>query len=97
MKYFNKIKIYIINNILSQKNRYMNCTTNIYRRTYCGLFSQDEKCPYCNGNKILRCIDCDGFGKVYIGAMKETICSTCNGSGALLCNFCGGSGINHML
>ena len=62
-----------------------------------GMFSQDNHCPYCKGEKIISCLSCYGSGKEYLGAMKETMCTDCNGHGYNTCIYCGGSGVNHML
>ena len=99
MKHLNKLNVIISNKLFTAKtNMFIKYSTKLYdSRSYSGLFSQYEKCPYCKGKKILQCLDCDGYGKEYLGAMKETLCTTCTGSGYLVCSFCGGSGINHML
>ena len=61
------------------------------------MFSQDNHCQYCKGEKIISCLSCCGYGKEYLGAMKETMCADCNGHGYNTCIYCGGSGVNHML
>jgi hypothetical protein len=62
-----------------------------------GMFSQDNHCPYCKGEKISVCLSCYGSGKEYLGAMKETMCINCNGHGCNTCIYCGGSGVNHIM
>jgi hypothetical protein len=62
-----------------------------------GMFSQDNHCSYCKGEKISPCLSCYGSGKEYLGAMKETLCIDCNGHGCNTCIYCGGSGVNYMM
>lgn len=61
------------------------------------MFSRGDKCPYCNGYKVLKCSECWGYGRIYFGGKKEHLCNTCLGSGCYTCKFCGGSGINFTL
>jgi hypothetical protein len=67
---------------------------SIKQSSVSGMFSQDKHCSYCNGNKILRCMECNGCGKIYYDGIKENICDMCDGYGCIQCNFCGGTGKN---
>lgn len=101
-----------MNWLIIQKNILLNLSNIKYIRRYnyksthistfnqqctSGMFSQDNRCQYCKGEKIISCISCYGSGKEYLGAMKETMCACCNGNGYNTCIYCGGSGVNHML
>jgi hypothetical protein len=50
------------------------------------------KCKFCNGFKIIKCLECNGCGKIYFDGMREFLCNNCRGAGSTNCTFCGGLG-----
>ena len=62
-----------------------------------GLFSIGDVCYYCNGFKVVKCLECDGKGKYMKDGMKEYICRGCYGRGNNFCVFCAGTGKNFLL
>jgi hypothetical protein len=62
-----------------------------------GLFSIGDVCYYCNGFKIIKCLECNGQGKYMEDGMKEYICKGCYGHGNNFCVFCAGTGTNFLL
>lgn len=62
-----------------------------------GLFSMGDICYYCNGFKVVKCLECNGKGRYYENGMKEYICKGCYGRGNNFCVFCAGTGKNFLL
>jgi hypothetical protein len=51
-----------------------------------------EKCKYCNGMCVVKCITCNGAGRHYFDGKKEMLCDDCKGRGSCICIFCNGTG-----
>jgi len=52
-------------------------------------------CPVCGGEKIIKCVECEGKGKrfpLWPSRMKETVCHRCEGQTEIECPVCGGKG-----
>ena len=56
-----------------------------------------DYCKYCNGFKIIRCLECYGSGRIFYDGMKEHLCNTCCGRGDVVCDFCGGIGCDNTI
>lgn len=52
---------------------------------------QGGKCPYCHGNGVITCANCQGTGTIVYG-MYYYNCRWCGGSGGINCNTCGQTG-----
>jgi hypothetical protein len=50
-----------------------------------------NKCEYCNGSRILKCLNCGGIGHTYNTNKKES-CDDCTGAGYIPCVICSGTG-----
>lgn len=90
---FNRLIVYCKNYSLTR-----NLNTSIGKKYLreSGFFSQSNKCLFCKGFKYIKCLECDGNGKHYLGGYKEMLCDFCLGKGNIPCNFCGGSGKNYL-
>jgi hypothetical protein len=64
----------------------------IKKETFSGMFYQGKNCPYCIGDKHIKCCTCNGCGKTH-EMTKEYICNDCKGYGYIECPYCGGTGL----
>lgn len=55
-----------------------------------------DSCEYCKGRIMVKCIECNGVGRVYFDGFKESICDSCTGWGCNICQMCGGGGASCM-
>lgn len=93
LTYFNIIKTSSI-----PQYRFMSDGSNKPKKIYKAISDtrfNDEKCNFCNGMRVLRCMTCDGFGRYYFDGEKEDLCNDCKGRGSCVCIFCNGTGADY--